>query len=310
MSNVVIVGTQWGDEGKGKIVDLVTERFNVVVRYQGGHNAGHTVSIQNRKYILHLIPSGILHTDKVCVIGNGVVVDPFALSEEIDMLRSFGISVQGRLFLSNRAHLIMPYHRAVELADENRRGEQRIGTTSRGIGPCYEDKMGRRGIRVGDLFYPELFRKKILANVELKNNILERVYGAEKLEAEEVYQSYMDLAPKILLLVTDTAEYLSKAIRKGETILFEGAQGTLLDVDHGTYPFVTSSNATAGGGLHRVGCGSAGHRWRDRNRQGLYDTCGRRTVSHRTDRGCGARSSAKGKRIRGLDGTAATLWLV
>ena len=255
MSNVVIVGTQWGDEGKGKIVDLVTERFNIVVRYQGGHNAGHTVSIQNQKYILHLIPSGILHPDKVCVIGNGVVVEPFALQEELEMLRGFGVSAEGRLFLSNRAHLIMPYHRAVEQADENRRGEQKIGTTSRGIGPCYEDKMGRRGIRVGDLLYPDLFRKKVLANVELKNLILERIYHAEKLEVEPICESYIELAPKILPFVTDTAEYLSEAIRGGKSILFEGAQGTLLDVDHGTYPFVTSSNATAGGACTGSGVG-------------------------------------------------------
>ena len=255
MPNVVIVGTQWGDEGKGKIVDLVTERFNIVVRYQGGHNAGHTVSIRNQKYILHLIPSGILHSDKVCVIGNGVVVEPFALQEELEMLDGFGVSVQGRLFLSNRAHLIMPYHRAVEQADENHRGEQKIGTTSRGIGPCYEDKMGRRGIRVGDLLYPDLFRKKVLANVELKNSILEQIYHAEKLEGEPICESYLDLAPKLLPFVTDTAEYLSEAIRGGKSILFEGAQGTLLDVDHGTYPFVTSSNATAGGACTGSGVG-------------------------------------------------------
>lgn len=255
MSNVVIVGAQWGDEGKGKIVDLITERFNIVARYQGGHNAGHTVSIQDQKYVLHLIPAGILRPDKVCVIGNGVVVDPCALDEEIEMLRGFGISVEGRLFLSNRAHLIMPYHRALEIADENRRGEQRIGTTSRGIGPCYEDKMARRGIRVGDLFCPELFRNKLQANLELKNCILDRIYQAERLDVGEIFESYLSLAPKILPLVTDTAEYLGEAIRNGKSILFEGAQGTLLDVDHGTYPFVTSSNATAGGACTGTGVG-------------------------------------------------------
>lgn len=255
MSNVVIVGAQWGDEGKGKIVDLITERFNIVARYQGGHNAGHTVSIQDQKYVLHLIPAGILRPATVCVIGNGVVVDPCALHEEIEMLRGFGISVEGRLFLSNRAHLIMPYHRALEIADENRRGEQRIGTTSRGIGPCYEDKMARRGIRVGDLFCPELFRNKLQANLELKNCILDRIYQAERLDAGEIFESYLSLAPKILPLVTDTAEYLGEAIRNGKSILFEGAQGTLLDVDHGTYPFVTSSNATAGGACTGTGVG-------------------------------------------------------
>lgn len=255
MSNVVIVGAQWGDEGKGKIVDLITERFNIVARYQGGHNAGHTVSIQDQKYVLHLIPAGILRPATVCVIGNGVVVDPCALHEEIEMLRGFGISVEGRLFLSNRAHLIMPYHRALEIADENRRGEQRIGTTSRGIGPCYEDKMARRGIRVGDLFCPELFRNKLQANLELKNCILDRIYQAERLDAGEIFEAYLSLAPKILPLVTDTAEYLGEAIRNGKSILFEGAQGTLLDVDHGTYPFVTSSNATAGGACTGTGVG-------------------------------------------------------
>ena len=255
MPNVVVVGTQWGDEGKGKIVDLITERFNIVVRYQGGHNAGHTVSVEGQKYILHLIPSGILHPDKVCVIGNGVVVDPFALGEELEMLQGVGVSVEGRLFLSNRAHLIMPYHRAIEEAEENLRGEHKIGTTSRGIGPCYEDKMGRRGIRVGDLFYPELFRGKVMTNVELKNLILQQIYHSGKLEAEPICQSYLDFAPKILPFVTDTAEFLSKAICSAKSILFEGAQGTLLDVDHGTYPFVTSSSATAGGACTGSGVG-------------------------------------------------------
>lgn len=255
MSNVVVVGTQWGDEGKGKIVDLVTERFNIVARYQGGHNAGHTVTLQGQKYVLHLIPSGILHADKVCVIGNGVVVDPFALDEEMRMLEGFAISVQGRLFLSNRAHLIMPYHRALEAAEEDQRGEEKIGTTSRGIGPCYEDKMARRGIRVGDLLYPELFRRKLEVNVALKNRLLERIYSAPGLSAGEIYEAYLGLSPRLFPLVTDTAEYLSEAISQGKSVLFEGAQGTLLDVDHGTYPFVTSSNATAGGACTGTGVG-------------------------------------------------------
>ena len=253
MPNVVIVGAQWGDEGKGKIVDLITDRFDIVARYQGGHNAGHTVTIHDQKYVLHLIPSGILHADKVCVIGNGVVVDPLALEEELKMLRDFG--VEGRLFVSNRSHLIMPYHRAIEAVEEERLAGEKIGTTSRGIGPCYEDKMGRRGIRVGDLFYPELFKSKLQANLELKNRILKRVYGAQRLNAEEIYACYMKLAPKILSFVTDTAEYLSQAIRANQSVLFEGAQGTLLDVDHGTYPFVTSSNATAGGACTGTGVG-------------------------------------------------------
>lgn len=253
MPNVVVVGTQWGDEGKGKIVHLITDRFDIVARYQGGHNAGHTVIIQDDKYILHLIPSGILHPEKVCVIGNGVVVDPVALEKELEMLKDF--EVKDRLFISDRSHLIMPYHRAVEAAEENRLAEGRIGTTSRGIGPCYEDKVGRRGIRLGDLSYPELFRAKLETNLALKNEILIHLYKAEPLDVEQIYVSYMKLAPQILPLVTDTAEYLNGAIQSGKSILFEGAQGTLLDLDHGTYPYVTSSNATAGGACIGTGVG-------------------------------------------------------
>jgi len=253
MPNVVIVGTQWGDEGKGKIVHLITDRFDIVARYQGGHNAGHTVIIQDEKYVLHLIPSGILHPGKVCVIGNGVVVDPAALEKELEMLKDF--EVKDRLFISDRAHLIMPYHRAVEAAEETRLAEERIGTTSRGIGPCYEDKVGRRGIRLGDLFHPELFRAKLETNLALKNEMLTHLYKVEPLDAEQIYVSYMKLAPNILPLVTDTAEYLNRAIGSGKSILFEGAQGTLLDVDHGTYPYVTSSNATAGGACIGTGVG-------------------------------------------------------
>ena len=253
MSNIVVVGTQWGDEGKGKIVDLFAEKFDIVVRYQGGHNAGHTVIIQNRKYVFHSIPSGILHPDKVCVIGNGAVIDPAAFIEELEMLEEF--EVQGRLFVSNRAHLIMPYHCAVETAEEERLADQRIGTTSRGIGPCYEDKLGRRGIRIGDLFSPDIFKIKLLNNIELKNLILTKVYGCEPLEVEEIFTNYMKLAPQILPFVTDTAEYLNRSVNKGMRILFEGAQGTHLDVDHGTYPFVTSSSSTAGGACTGTGIG-------------------------------------------------------
>ncbi len=253
MANVVIVGTQWGDEGKGKIVDLITEKFDIVARYQGGHNAGHTVSIQGQKYVLHLIPSGILHPDKVCVIGNGVVVDPFALLKEMEALQSFGL--EGRLFVSNRSHLIMPYHRALESGEEARLDEDRIGTTSRGIGPCYEDKMGRRGIRAGDLPYPDLFQAKVKANLDLKNRILESVYRREKLDADSICESYLAIADRLVPFLTDTAEYLNRAIRRKKSILFEGAQGTHLDVDHGTYPYVTSSNATAGGACTGTGVG-------------------------------------------------------
>jgi adenylosuccinate synthase len=253
MANVIVVGAQWGDEGKGKIVDLITERFNIVARYQGGHNAGHTVIIEDRKYILHLIPSGILHPDKVCVIGNGVVVDPFALDQELQALAMFGVA--GRLFISNRAHLIMPYHGALDRAEEDRLATDRIGTTSRGIGPCYEDKMGRRGIRVGDLLNPEIFRSKVRANVEFKNRVLSSVYGAEPLDAGRISEEYLEISQPFLSFITDTAEYLNRAIQEGKSILFEGAQGTLLDVDHGTYPFVTSSSATAGGACTGTGVG-------------------------------------------------------
>lgn len=255
MPNVVIVGSQWGDEGKGKIVDLFTDRFDVVVRYQGGHNAGHTVQIGDETYVLHLIPSGILHPEKICVIGNGVVVDPFALLEEIEMLASHGISVHGRLYISNRAHLIMPYHRLLEEADEKARAEQKIGTTSRGIGPSYEDKMGRRGIRMGDLLDPELFREKLRANLLNKNELLGRYSHREGLGEEETARSYLAVVPRLKGYITDTAEFLNESAAAGKSLLFEGAQGTLLDVDHGTYPFVTASNATAGGACTGSGVG-------------------------------------------------------
>ena len=253
MPNVVVVGAQWGDEGKGKIVDLITDNFEIVARYQGGHNAGHTVIIHKQKYVLHLIPSGILHPNKVCVIGNGVVVDLPAFKQEVEMLKDF--DVRERLFVSNRCHLIMPYHRAVESAEEDRLADLKIGTTSRGIGPCYEDKVGRRGIQMGDLLYPEIFKAKLHVNVEQKNKILNGIYGVELLDEQEIYDNTMQLVSEVAPFVTDTTEYLSRAIRSGQNILFEGAQGTLLDVDHGTYPFVTSSNATAGGACTGTGVG-------------------------------------------------------
>ncbi len=255
MSNAIVVGTQWGDEGKGKIVDLITERFDVVARYQGGHNAGHTVVVGDRKRVLHLIPSGILHPGKVCVIGNGVVIDPFALLKEVEALEEEGLELEGRLFVSNRAHLIMPYHMAIEAAEEQRLGEARIGTTSRGIGPCYEDKMARRGIRVGDLRDLDAFRDRLQSNLKLKNKILTRIYGAKPLDSDEILERYRRVAPGVLRFMADTAEYLQRATRAGRSILLEGAQGTLLDIDHGTYPFVTSSNASAGGACSGTGLG-------------------------------------------------------
>jgi adenylosuccinate synthase len=247
MPNIVVIGAQWGDEGKGKIVDLLTEKFDVVVRYQGGHNAGHTVIVQGKKFVLHLIPSGILHAGKACVIGHGVVLDPKALLEEIAILEDAGIQVRGNLHISNRAHIIFPYHRAVECASEEALGDRKIGTTSRGIGPAYEDKTGRRGVRLAELLSPATLEEAIQCAVQEKNAILQGVFRHPGLEAAPIFQEYQEYATKLRSLATDTAQFLNRQIREGKSVLFEGAQGTLLDVDHGTYPFVTSSNATAGG---------------------------------------------------------------
>jgi adenylosuccinate synthase len=246
MPNVVIVGAQWGDEGKGKIVDLLTGHFDIVARYQGGHNAGHTVIIQGKKYVLHLIPSGILHPKKSCVIGNGVVVDLQALRTEIAELEAAGIECRGRLRVSNRAHIILPYHRSLETADEAQRGSNRIGTTNRGIGPAYEDKMGRRGLRVATLANPATLRRILEENL---------ARSGARLDLESLYREIQALAGELEGYFADTADYLNRAIDQGKSVLFEGAQGTLLDVDHGTYPFVTASNATAGGAATGTGVG-------------------------------------------------------
>ncbi len=256
MPNVVVVGTQWGDEGKGKIVDLMTDRFDVVARYQGGNNAGHTVLVGDEKFVLHLIPSGIVRREKVCVVGNGVVVDPGAMLEEIEELRGrLGLDLEGRLFISNRAHAIMAWHKAIEVADESARGEAKIGTTFRGIGPCYEDKAARRGIRMGDLLNPLLLEEKIRLQLEFKNAVLAGVYGAPRLDGEEILARGLEHGERLRPFVIDTLEFLNEAISEGRSILLEGAQGTLLDVDHGTYPFVTSSNASAGGACSGTGLG-------------------------------------------------------
>ena len=255
MANVALVGTQWGDEGKGKVVDWLTEHFDVVARYQGGNNAGHTVIIDGRQHILHLIPSGILRPDKICVIGNGVVVDPEALFEEISALEAAGVQVDGRLFVSERAHLILPYHRGIELGSEQRRGEERIGTTSRGIGPCYEDKMARSGIRVVDCLDPDVLARKVRANLVVVNKILEHLYDRPPFNADKIIDTYRQHGDKLRRYATDTSLFLNRFIDEGKSVLFEGAQGTHLDVDHGTYPFVTSSNATAGGVCSGVGIG-------------------------------------------------------
>ncbi|HXG65203.1 MAG TPA: adenylosuccinate synthase [Blastocatellia bacterium] len=252
MKNVVVVGAQWGDEGKGKVVDILAPHFDIVARYQGGHNAGHTVRIGERKFVLHLIPSGILHGDRPCVIGNGVVVDARAFNAEVDELRQMGIECEGRLFVSSRAHMILPYHSALDRAREAGLGANSVGTTMRGIGPAYEDKAARVGIRIGDLLYPDLLREKILTNVEDANRELKSL-GAEPLEADRVLDEYMNEALRLKPYIRDTASMLNAAVGGGKSVLLEGAQGTMLDVDHGTYPFVTSSSATAGGAA--IGCG-------------------------------------------------------
>ena len=232
MSNIVVIGAQWGDEGKGKIVDLLTEKFDIVARYQGGHNAGHTVIVKGKKFVLHLIPSGILHTGKVCIIGSGVVLDPKAFLSEVKMLEDEGIPVRGNLFISNRAHLILPYHRAVENAAEAARGDKKIGTTSRGIGPAYEDKTGRRGVRVVDLFDPEALKEIIFTVTAEKNCLIQTLYKGEALSAQTIYEEYRGYAAYLKEFVVDSAAYLNRQIRVGKKVLFEGAQGTLLDIDH------------------------------------------------------------------------------
>jgi adenylosuccinate synthase len=243
---VVVVGAQWGDEGKGKVVDYLASSFDFTARYAGGHNAGHTVIFDGHRYILQLIPSGILRPDKKAVIGAGTVVDPSALVTELENLKKSGVEVRGRLFLSNRAHVIFPYHREMDKAAESARGEAKIGTTSRGIGPAYEDKMARRGIRVCDMLDTERFPEKLERVIAEKNAISQATYG-HPLETAGLLEQYLELAAHIRGLVADTGVLLNRALDSGESVLFEGAQGTMLDIDHGTYPFVTSSNATSGG---------------------------------------------------------------
>ena len=247
-SNLAVIGVQWGDEGKGKIVDILSQEFDCVARYQGGHNAGHTVSFGNRRHVLHLIPSGIFQPKVTCVIGGGVVLDPLALLEEYQTIsQAMSINVSGRLFVSNRCHLILPYHRVQEAAIEKQLGERRIGTTSRGIGPAYEDKMGRRGLRVCDLMDAETLREKIAILVADKNRTLQALNYPQTIDPEPIADSYTRYGEKIKEFVADTSVLLNQMINAGKRILFEGAQGTLLDVDHGTFPYVTSSSAAAGG---------------------------------------------------------------
>ena len=253
MSNVVVLGAQWGDEGKGKVVDLFSENFSIVARYQGGHNAGHTVFIGEKKFILKLIPSGILRPGIKAVIGNGVVVDPAALLEEMETLERAGIDVNNQLCISNRAHVIFPFHRIVEKMSEARQDRVPIGTTSRGIGPCYEDKTGRRGIRIADLYERESFCAMYTSLAEDKQLLAQTFNIQESIDYEKIRDDYLRFADRIHPMVCDTAQLLHDAMAAGKRILFEGAQGSMLDVDHGTYPFVTSSSATAGGACTGAG---------------------------------------------------------
>jgi adenylosuccinate synthase len=253
MSNVIVLGAQWGDEGKGKIVDLLAERFDIVARYQGGHNAGHTVFIGEKKFVLKLIPSGILRPGIQAVIGNGVVVDPKALLEEVETLERAGIDVKSRLAISNRAHVIFPFHRIVEKMSEGRQDRVPIGTTSRGIGPCYEDKTGRRGVRIADLYERESFCAMYASLAEDKQLLAQTFNIQETIDYEKIRDQYLQFADRIRPMVCDTAQLIHDAMEAGKRVLFEGAQGSMLDVDHGTYPFVTSSSATAGGACTGAG---------------------------------------------------------
>ena len=257
MANTILVGAQWGDEGKGKIIDVLTEQADVVVRTHGGNNAGHTVHIKGQKYILHLVPSGILRKNKVCVIGNGVVVDPVGLVEEIEGLRKLGIRIKDNLFLSETAHLVFPYHREIDAQRETFKGKNKIGTTKRGIGPAYGDKAARTGLRVLDLINPERFKEQLALKIKENNEVL-KAFGAQPLSFKKVHAEYRAAGDYLKPFVANTVILLHQAVRRGNDILFEGAQGTFLDIDNGTYPFVTSSNTTAGGAC--TGSGVPPHR--------------------------------------------------
>jgi len=257
MANTILVGAQWGDEGKGKIIDVLTNDADVVVRTQGGNNAGHTVYIGKQKYVLHLIPSGILRKGKICVIGNGVVIDPIGLVEEINGLKKLGVHIDGNLFISETAHLVFPYHRELDEQREIFKGKNKIGTTKRGIGPAYGDKAARTGLRVIDLINAPRFEQQLQLKIKENNEIL-KAFGARPLSFKKVHDAYRKAGDQLRPFVTNTVVYLHQATRKDKELLFEGAQGTFLDIDHGTYPFVTSSNTTAGGAC--TGSGIPPHR--------------------------------------------------
>jgi len=251
----VVLGAQWGDEGKGKIVDVLAERADVVARYQGGANAGHTVVVDGEEFVLHQVPSGILHPGKQCLLGNGVVLDPEAFFGELDMLEARGVDTAGRVWISNRAHLLLPYHKALDKAAEGNRGQAAIGTTGRGIGPAYEDKIARIGIRVADVLDPDRLRERVDANVEIKQGWLERLGSDERLDSQQVFDLIMRFRDQLVERATDVSQRVARDLAAGHWVLLEGAQGSQLDIDHGTYPFVTSSSTTAGGAATGIGLG-------------------------------------------------------
>jgi adenylosuccinate synthase len=253
--NVVVIGAQWGDEGKGKVVDALAERFDIVARYQGGANAGHTVVVEGTKFVLQLLPAGVVRPDKTAVIGNGLVINPESLFEELGRVEKAGVPIGRRLVVSDRAHLILPYHRSHEVAAEQARGVGKIGTTAKGIGPCYEDKAGRRGLRTGDLRDAEIFRRKCAEVVAEKNRVASALFAGTPLEADGLAERYYEQARCLLPYLADVSAYLNREMDRGKRVLFEGAQGTMLDLDHGTYPFVTSSSAAAGGACTGTGVG-------------------------------------------------------
>lgn len=254
MSAIVVVGAQWGDEGKGKVIDFLSEQADVVVRHQGGNNAGHTVVVDDQEYKLHLVPSGILYPNTRCIIANGVVIDPEVLLQELRYLNDRQVDTT-RLRISSKAHLVMPYHARLDAVNEERRGEQKIGTTLRGIGPAYMDKAARVGIRVGDLLHPDEFKNRLQHVLEEKNHLLTRAYGAEPFSFDQLYHTFLEYGQALKPFVADTSILINEAIDRGEKVLFEGAQGTMLDIDHGTYPFVTSSHPSAGGAAIGAGIG-------------------------------------------------------
>ena len=253
MERIAILGAQWGDEGKGKVVDFLAADMDVVARYSGGPNAGHTVIINGKKYILHLIPSGILHRDTMCVMGNGMVVDPAALIEEMRELQEAGVYIGDNLIISESAHVIMPYHKKLDALNERIRGKRQIGTTLRGIGPAYADKASRIGIRMGELLDPEILKEKLAFNLKIKNAIIEHFFGEEGFSFDELFNQALGWAEKLRGFVGNTVSYMKRALKDGKNILYEGAQGTMLDIDHGTYPYVTSSNPTIGGIMTGLG---------------------------------------------------------